>query len=47
MDQQALWRPGAERIATARMTAFRGAVNTLERHVLGLQQSLALVSGAA
>lgn len=28
MDQQALWRPGAERIATARMTAFRGAVNT-------------------
>jgi acetoacetyl-CoA synthetase len=27
MDQQALWRPGADRIATARVTAFTDAVN--------------------
>jgi acetoacetyl-CoA synthetase len=28
MDQQALWRPGAERIAAAQVTAFMNAVNT-------------------
>jgi len=27
MDQQALWRPGAERIGSARLSAFMAAVN--------------------
>jgi hypothetical protein len=45
MDPAALWRPSAERIAAARLSAFMAAVNRRWQAACGLRQPLALVGG--